>query len=63
MRAKRSVVVVLPAGSLLGTTGLTSGASAALPEVTVVAKKLQGPFGIAFGPMESCTSLKAPPAR
>lgn len=50
MRAKRSVVVVLPAGSLLGTTGLTSGASAALPEVTVVAKKLQGPFGIAFGP-------------
>jgi hypothetical protein len=41
---------VVAAGSLLGSTGVATAASPAQPGVTVVARNLAGPFGIAFGP-------------
>lgn len=50
MRGKKSLVVMVAAGSLLGSTGLANAASAAQPGVTVLARDLAGPFGIALGP-------------
>lgn len=50
MRRTSSLLAVLAAGSLLGTTGLATAATSAQPGVTVVARNLAGPFGIAFGP-------------
>ncbi len=50
MRGKRSFVLIVAAGSLLGSTGLANAAASAQPGVTVVARNLAGPFGIALGP-------------
>lgn len=50
MRGKSSFVALLAAGTLVGSTGISAGAGAAEPGVTVVARNLAGPFGIAFGP-------------